>query len=265
MCRPCSRSTNTDHVHSLVRCWSQRSPWCSYAGRSLRGWASSDPGRLSRLLRRRRKGCPGVGSSCPHWRTGRGHRCPRHTLRESRIPPIIRLCFHVTYSVMNLHFKIILDSGDGVLWGIVKPYILSLPLDYLSGSIVTWLSYYYVSEITSSYFSEVNNIQLGDISFIWGKKCEGDSFLRFPPVDSGVFQIDRGLLLFRIIAISEIPVVSALIIVPIRVPIVVDIVALIVFLTDLCMDSEYTCEATKSELMSFHFMSNYIIFVRYDV
>ena len=41
--------------------------------------------------------------------------------------------------MMNLHFKVVLNSSDGMLRGVVESYILCLPLYYLGRRVVTWL------------------------------------------------------------------------------------------------------------------------------
>jgi hypothetical protein len=46
-----------------------------------------------------------------------------------------------------------------------------------------------------------------------------DGLHRFPPIDVCLIEIDGCLLLLRIIAVGEIPVVSTLKVVPVRVPI----------------------------------------------
>lgn len=106
-----------------------------------------------------------------------------------------------------------------------------VPLDDLSSTIIARLCDQYAAESTSSYLREIDHLDRGYISSVRGQECEGYGLFGFPPVDPGVFQIHWWLLLLGIIAVSEIPVVATLVIVPVRVPVTVYIFTAIIFLS----------------------------------
>jgi hypothetical protein len=118
-----------------------------------------------------------------------------------------------------------------VLAWIMEADTFSVPLDNLSGSVITRLCDQDTSERTSGYLCEIDYLDCGYTRSVRWQECEGYGLFGFPPVDPGVFQIHWGLLLLRVIAVREIPVVPTILIVPVRVPVIVDVFATVVFLS----------------------------------
>jgi hypothetical protein len=126
----------------------------------------------------------------------------------------------LTYLVIDLHFHIVPGSIVGMLWRIMKLNVLRVPLDHLCGTVIARFSNDNTSEVSMSNKSEIDVLgNLRDGSRIGGNKCEGDCFVWHPPVEPWIFKIHWALLLPRIVAIQKLPVVSALSIVPIGIPI----------------------------------------------
>jgi hypothetical protein len=102
----------------------------------------------------------------------------------------------------------------------MKLNVLRVPLNHLSGAIITRFSNNDTSEVSVSNVRKIDILSnCGDGSRIGGNKCERDCFVWHPPIEPWIFEVHRALLLFDIVAICEIPIISSFCIVPIGIPI----------------------------------------------
>ena len=125
-----------------------------------------------------------------------------------------------SYLMVDLHFDIVPSSIVGMLWRIMKLNVLWVPLNHLSSTIITGFSNNDTSEVSVSNIRKIDILSdCGDGSRIGGNKCERDSFVWHPPIETWIFEIHRALLLSDIVAIREIPITSSFCIVPIGIPV----------------------------------------------